>query len=63
LEPLLADPARLDRMAAAARTLARPHAGDDLAALVEKAASGEPHRLDRRSNGDALAGQRDGAPS
>jgi UDP-N-acetylglucosamine--N-acetylmuramyl-(pentapeptide) pyrophosphoryl-undecaprenol N-acetylglucosamine transferase len=38
LEPLLADPARLDAMAAAARTLARPNASDDLAALVEEAA-------------------------
>jgi UDP-N-acetylglucosamine--N-acetylmuramyl-(pentapeptide) pyrophosphoryl-undecaprenol N-acetylglucosamine transferase len=38
LEPLLADPARLDAMAAAARTLARPNASDDLAALVEDAA-------------------------
>jgi undecaprenyldiphospho-muramoylpentapeptide beta-N-acetylglucosaminyltransferase len=36
LEPLLADPARLEAMAAAARTLARPRAADDLAALVEE---------------------------
>jgi UDP-N-acetylglucosamine--N-acetylmuramyl-(pentapeptide) pyrophosphoryl-undecaprenol N-acetylglucosamine transferase len=38
LEPLLADPTRLEAMAAAARTLARPHAADDLAALVEATA-------------------------
>jgi undecaprenyldiphospho-muramoylpentapeptide beta-N-acetylglucosaminyltransferase len=38
LEPLLADPARLDAMAAAAGTLARPEAADDLAALVERTA-------------------------
>jgi len=39
LEPLLTDPARLEAMAAAARTLARPHAAADLAALVEDAAN------------------------
>jgi len=45
LEPLLADPARLEAMAAAARTLARPRAADDLAALVEEAAGkGSPCR-------------------
>jgi UDP-N-acetylglucosamine--N-acetylmuramyl-(pentapeptide) pyrophosphoryl-undecaprenol N-acetylglucosamine transferase len=38
LEPLLADPTRLDAMGAAARTLARPHAADDLADLVESTA-------------------------
>ena len=38
LEPLLADPARLEAMGAAARTLARPDAADDLAELVESAA-------------------------
>ena len=38
LEPLLADPARLEAMAAAARTLARPDAADALAELVEAAA-------------------------
>ncbi len=38
LEPLLADPARLEAMGAAARTLARPRAADDLADLVESAA-------------------------
>ncbi len=42
LEPLLADPARLDRMSAAARTLARPHAADDLAGVVEAAAARRP---------------------
>lgn len=42
LEPILADPARLEAMAAAARTLARPHAGDDLAQLVEAAAARKP---------------------
>ncbi|MFM7271587.1 MAG: UDP-N-acetylglucosamine--N-acetylmuramyl-(pentapeptide) pyrophosphoryl-undecaprenol N-acetylglucosamine transferase, partial [Actinomycetes bacterium] len=36
--PLLGDAARLDRMGAAARTLARPDAADDLAALVEEVA-------------------------
>lgn len=36
--PLLGDPDRLDRMGAAARTLARPDAADDLAALVEEVA-------------------------
>ena len=39
LEPLLADPARLENMTAAARRLARPHAADDLAALVEAVAA------------------------
>jgi len=38
LEPLLADPARLEAMGAAARTLARPNAADDLAELVESTA-------------------------
>jgi UDP-N-acetylglucosamine--N-acetylmuramyl-(pentapeptide) pyrophosphoryl-undecaprenol N-acetylglucosamine transferase len=38
LEPLLADPARLGAMGAAARTLARPNAADDLADLVESTA-------------------------
>ena len=42
LEPLLADPARLEQMAAAARTLARPRAADDLADLVEAAAARKP---------------------
>jgi UDP-N-acetylglucosamine--N-acetylmuramyl-(pentapeptide) pyrophosphoryl-undecaprenol N-acetylglucosamine transferase len=59
LEPLLADPARLETMAAAARTLARPHAAEDLAGLVEAAVAGLPFRVDEhRPNGDALA--RDG---
>lgn len=44
LEPLLSDPARLDTMAAAARSLARPNAADDLAALVESVAD---HRRPR----------------
>ena len=38
LEPLLTDHDRLERMAAAARTLARPNAAHELAALVEAAA-------------------------
>jgi len=38
LEPLLADPARLEAMGRAARTLARPDAADDLADLVESTA-------------------------
>lgn len=38
LEPLLADPARLEAMGAAARTLARPNAADHLADLVESTA-------------------------
>lgn len=38
LEPLLADSGRLDVMAAAARTLARPDAAHELAALVEAVA-------------------------
>ena len=64
LEPLLADPDRLERMSAAARTLARPRAADDLGALVEAAAAGRPFSLPpRRPNGDTLAGQRDGGPS
>jgi UDP-N-acetylglucosamine--N-acetylmuramyl-(pentapeptide) pyrophosphoryl-undecaprenol N-acetylglucosamine transferase len=42
LEPLLADPARLEAMAAAARTLARPQAADDLAQLVEATAARKP---------------------
>ncbi|HYH51292.1 MAG TPA: undecaprenyldiphospho-muramoylpentapeptide beta-N-acetylglucosaminyltransferase [Acidimicrobiia bacterium] len=42
LQPLLADPARLQAMAEAARTLARPGAADDLAALVEAAAARKP---------------------
>ena len=63
LEPLLADPARLEAMAAAARTLARPGAADDLAGLVEATAAGRPFRArDGRPNGDALAGHRDGGP-
>jgi len=45
LEPLLADPARLEAMAAAARTLARPHAADDLATLVEAAADDERRKV------------------
>jgi len=45
LEPLLADPARLEAMAAAARTLARPDAADDLAALVEAAATRREQRM------------------
>jgi UDP-N-acetylglucosamine--N-acetylmuramyl-(pentapeptide) pyrophosphoryl-undecaprenol N-acetylglucosamine transferase len=45
LEPLLADPARLQAMAAAARTLARPHAADDLAVLVEAAATRREQRM------------------
>ena len=45
LEPLLADPARLQAMSAAARTLARPHAADDLAALVEAAATRGEQRM------------------
>jgi UDP-N-acetylglucosamine--N-acetylmuramyl-(pentapeptide) pyrophosphoryl-undecaprenol N-acetylglucosamine transferase len=45
LEPLLADPARLEAMAVAARTLARPHAADDLARLVEAAAAGRPFEI------------------
>jgi UDP-N-acetylglucosamine--N-acetylmuramyl-(pentapeptide) pyrophosphoryl-undecaprenol N-acetylglucosamine transferase len=39
LEPLLAAPGRLEAMAAAARTLARPDAAHELAALVEAAAN------------------------
>jgi UDP-N-acetylglucosamine--N-acetylmuramyl-(pentapeptide) pyrophosphoryl-undecaprenol N-acetylglucosamine transferase len=39
LEPLLADPGRLEAMAAAARTLARPEAAADLASLVESVAN------------------------
>ena len=35
LEPLLADPGRLETMGRAARSLARPNAADDLADLVE----------------------------
>ena len=42
LEPLLADPARLEAMSAAARTLARPQAADDLAQLVEATAARKP---------------------
>jgi UDP-N-acetylglucosamine--N-acetylmuramyl-(pentapeptide) pyrophosphoryl-undecaprenol N-acetylglucosamine transferase len=38
LEPLLADPARLEAMGSAARTLARPQAADALADLVESVA-------------------------
>jgi undecaprenyldiphospho-muramoylpentapeptide beta-N-acetylglucosaminyltransferase len=44
LEPLLADLARLEKMASAARTLARPEAAEDLAALVEAVASTKPGR-------------------
>jgi len=55
LEPLLADPASLEKMSAAARTLARPRAADDLAALVEAAAStgttGSGRRGGRKSGG------------
>jgi UDP-N-acetylglucosamine--N-acetylmuramyl-(pentapeptide) pyrophosphoryl-undecaprenol N-acetylglucosamine transferase len=40
LEPLLADPARLDAMGAAARTLARPDAAQRVAALMEEHARG-----------------------
>ena len=50
LEPLLADPARLETMAAAARTLARPDAADDLAALVE--AAGRQPAASTAANGD-----------
>jgi UDP-N-acetylglucosamine--N-acetylmuramyl-(pentapeptide) pyrophosphoryl-undecaprenol N-acetylglucosamine transferase len=35
LEALLGDPARRDGMAGAARSLARPHAAADVAALAE----------------------------
>ena len=42
LEPLLADPARLEQMSAAARTLARPRAAEHLAELVEAAAARRP---------------------
>ncbi|HVW33773.1 MAG TPA: undecaprenyldiphospho-muramoylpentapeptide beta-N-acetylglucosaminyltransferase [Acidimicrobiia bacterium] len=45
LEGLLADPARLAAMGAAARRLARPNAAADLAALVDAAAE---HRGDRK---------------
>jgi UDP-N-acetylglucosamine--N-acetylmuramyl-(pentapeptide) pyrophosphoryl-undecaprenol N-acetylglucosamine transferase len=45
LEPLLAEPGRLEAMGAAARTLARPTAAADLAELVEAAAR------DRRGRG------------
>jgi UDP-N-acetylglucosamine--N-acetylmuramyl-(pentapeptide) pyrophosphoryl-undecaprenol N-acetylglucosamine transferase len=45
LERLLADPARLEAMAAAARGLARPRAADDLAQLVEAAAARRPFRI------------------
>jgi UDP-N-acetylglucosamine--N-acetylmuramyl-(pentapeptide) pyrophosphoryl-undecaprenol N-acetylglucosamine transferase len=38
LEPLLADPARLEAMGRAARGLARPQAADELAGLVESVA-------------------------
>ncbi|MEW6476379.1 MAG: undecaprenyldiphospho-muramoylpentapeptide beta-N-acetylglucosaminyltransferase [Actinomycetota bacterium] len=44
LEPLLADPARLAAMAAAARGLARPDAAADLAALVESVAERRDQR-------------------
>ena len=46
LEPLLADPARLEAMAAAARRLARPRAADDLAKLVEAAAARRPFGIE-----------------
>jgi UDP-N-acetylglucosamine--N-acetylmuramyl-(pentapeptide) pyrophosphoryl-undecaprenol N-acetylglucosamine transferase len=36
VDALLADPARLARMAAAAKAAARPHAAADIAALVEE---------------------------
>jgi len=39
LEPLLAEPARLEAMGRAARGLARPQAADELAALVESVAA------------------------
>jgi UDP-N-acetylglucosamine--N-acetylmuramyl-(pentapeptide) pyrophosphoryl-undecaprenol N-acetylglucosamine transferase len=42
LEPLLAAPDRLEAMSAAARTLARPQAADDLAQLVEATAARKP---------------------
>jgi UDP-N-acetylglucosamine--N-acetylmuramyl-(pentapeptide) pyrophosphoryl-undecaprenol N-acetylglucosamine transferase len=45
LEPLLADPARLETMAAAARTLARPNAAHELAALVEAAGNDQTTRV------------------
>ncbi|HKN91061.1 MAG TPA: undecaprenyldiphospho-muramoylpentapeptide beta-N-acetylglucosaminyltransferase [Acidimicrobiia bacterium] len=44
LEPLLADPARLEAMGQAAGTLARPHAADALADLVEHAARNRDRR-------------------
>ena len=46
LEPLLADPARLEAMAAAASTLARPDAAAGLADLVERRRlpAAVPHR-------------------
>ena len=44
LEPLLADPVRLEVMGQAARSLARPHAADDLAGLVESAARSHGRR-------------------
>jgi undecaprenyldiphospho-muramoylpentapeptide beta-N-acetylglucosaminyltransferase len=45
LERLLADPARLEAMGKAARTLARPRAADELADLVEAVASRQPSAL------------------
>jgi UDP-N-acetylglucosamine--N-acetylmuramyl-(pentapeptide) pyrophosphoryl-undecaprenol N-acetylglucosamine transferase len=45
LEPLLADHDRLEAMAAAARTLARPDAAHELAALVEAAANHHETRV------------------
>ena len=45
LEPLLADPGRLEAMAAAALTLARPNAAHELAALVEAAAARRETRV------------------
>jgi UDP-N-acetylglucosamine--N-acetylmuramyl-(pentapeptide) pyrophosphoryl-undecaprenol N-acetylglucosamine transferase len=52
LEPLLADPARLAAMGAAARRLARPHAADDLANLVEAAAARKPFTIEDAAAGD-----------
>jgi UDP-N-acetylglucosamine--N-acetylmuramyl-(pentapeptide) pyrophosphoryl-undecaprenol N-acetylglucosamine transferase len=46
LEPLLADPVRLKAMGAAARELARPHAADDLANLVEAAVARKPFAIE-----------------
>jgi undecaprenyldiphospho-muramoylpentapeptide beta-N-acetylglucosaminyltransferase len=48
LEPLLADAGRLDAMAAAARTLARPDAAAQLAELVEAAAADRRQERSRK---------------